>query len=95
MFLAAAELPLLITVGALDTKAMKQKRGQIGTNHVERAEAWTKAMNDFAAASGSKGNITCSVVPDVGHRGGTLSRASMPFVAAHMRNNSGARTQSR
>ncbi len=94
-FLDAAELPMLVTVGALDTEAMKPKRGQIGTNHVERAEGWTKAMNEFAAANGRKGNITCTVVPKVGHQGGTLSRASMRFVATHMRSNSGSRRRSR
>lgn len=86
-FLAAAGLPLLITVGALDTEKMKPRRGQIGSNHVERAEGWTKAMNDFAAANGRRGQIKCSVVPNVGHQGGTLSRASMRFVANHMKNN--------
>lgn len=86
-FLAAAELPLLVTSGALDLEEIRHNPNQGGDTHVARAQAWAKAMNQYAAENDRKGNITCVIVPEVGHSGGTMARSTMPFLANHMARN--------
>ncbi|MCA9177570.1 MAG: hypothetical protein KDB14_23955 [Planctomycetales bacterium] len=86
-FLAAAELPLLITSGALDLTEITHNASQGGDTHVARAQSWAKAMNAYAQERGRKGNINCVIVPNVGHSGGTMARSTMPFLARHMSQN--------
>lgn len=86
-FLAAAELPLLITSGALDLEPIRHAPSQGGDTHVARAQSWAKAMNEYAVENGRSGNIACVIVPEVGHSGGTMARSTMPFLAKHMAGN--------
>ncbi|NQV24536.1 MAG: alpha/beta hydrolase [Rhodopirellula sp.] len=86
-FIAAAELPLLITSGALDLEPLHHNASQQGDTHVARAQSWAKAMNQYAVENERKGAITCVIVPNVGHSGGTMARSTMPFLAKHMARN--------
>ena len=86
-FLAAAELPLLITSGALDVEPIHHNPSQGGDTHVARAQSWAKAMNAYAAENDRKGRIECVIVPNVGHSGGDMARSTMPFLARHMAQN--------
>ena len=86
-FIAAAQLPLLVTAGALDLEPGKHSPSQGGDTHVARAQSWAKAMNEYAKANGQTGKIECVIVPNVDHSGGKMARASMPFLAAQMKKN--------
>lgn len=85
-FLAASELPLLVTAGALDVEAMKHYPSQGGDTYVARAQAWQKAMNAYAKENGRTGKVTCVIVPNIDHSGGKMARSSMPFLATQMKN---------
>lgn len=87
-FLAAAQLPLLITCGALDLEDLGERASQGGTTHVARAQAWAREMNAYAKVNGFTGNVTCNIVPNVGHAGGQMARASMPFLARQIQQQS-------
>ena len=84
-FLAASELPILITAGALDTAPLTERASQGGNTHVTRAQAWARDMNAYAKTEGRIGKVMCNIVPNVGHAGGQMSRASMPYLLAQMR----------
>ena len=92
-FLAAAELPLLVTSGALDTDQLRHNPSQQGDTHVARAQSWAKSMNAYAAENERKGNVTCVIVPNVGHSGGAMARSTMPFLAQHMVRNKPSRSR--
>ena len=93
-FLAAAELPLLVTSGALDLEPITHNPSQGGDTHVARAQSWAKAMNAYAAENARKGNITCVIVTNVGPSGGTMARSTMPFLARHMSRNKRTKSSS-
>jgi pimeloyl-ACP methyl ester carboxylesterase len=84
-FVAAAQLPLLVTCGALDLEDLGERASQGGNTHVARAQAWARDMNAYADMAGKTGKVTCQIVPNVGHAGGQMSRASMPFLTMQMR----------
>lgn len=85
-FLAAAELPLLVTSGSLDTEEIKHSPSQGGDTHVARAESWSKAMNAYAKENGGTGKVECVIVPKIDHSGGKMARAIMPWLANQMKN---------
>ena len=71
---AAARLPTLVMVGEYDdreddeelnrSKIVRQSQGE---HRLQRAHAWTSAMNAFARASGSPGCVEMCVLPRIGH----------------------------
>jgi len=79
-WVAAAELPLLVISGAQDLEVQKHDENQGGDTHPERSQAWTKAMNDYAAAQGHTGRVKVSIVPNVDHSITNISKASAQFL---------------
>jgi pimeloyl-ACP methyl ester carboxylesterase len=83
-FLAAAQLPLLATAGALDLEPLQHNASQGGDTHVARVESWAKAMRTYAKDQGTTAKVACVIVPNVGHRADDMARASMPFLLSQM-----------
>lgn len=71
---AAARLPTLVVVGAEDDKEDDEElnRSRLvvqsqGPHRLERARAWTAAMNTLAGRQGLPGSVELQVLPGVGH----------------------------
>lgn len=63
----AASLPITVVVGALDRSCVKDIPGNLGTDHIERGQAWVLAMNHHARHSGRVGRTVFALVASAGH----------------------------
>jgi len=81
-WVAAAELPIAVVVGAEDTDPIPAIPGQVGDDHVERAVAWVKAMKALAAEHRTKDRLELAVVRGVGHDSEGLTPVCRAFIAA-------------
>jgi len=71
----AAQLPITVIVGALETGRVKAIPGNPGATHVERARLWVEAMNALAQQHGATGNVRLVKVDGVSHNSAQLTPA--------------------
>lgn len=76
----AASKPVAIIIGAKDNHLQPNRPAQTGSNRIEFAQGWAKAMNANAQQYGLNGRISIKKVPGVGHNSAKLTPASARFL---------------
>lgn len=75
-WLEAAQLPVTVVVGDLDTEPQPSRPGQIGTTRIEIGQNWVNEMNTLASNNGVTGSVMFVLVTGVGHSSSGLTPAS-------------------
>lgn len=63
-----------IVVGLNDTKVQPVRPAHIGSNRIEFAYSWAKAMNLYAINNGKSGDVTVYTVSGAGHNSAALTK---------------------
>lgn len=81
-FLQATQIPLRVIVGSQDvTDLSAQGRGQRGTTHLERAQAWVEEMRQLAWDNDMEAKIEFVVIPGARHSAWALDVSSVWWLA--------------
>lgn len=76
-WLHAAQLPITVVVGAQDLDPQPARPGHRGRNRVELAHQWAQEMNELAGRNHKSGQVTVTIVPNVGHNSRRLTPRSI------------------
>ena len=79
-WLLAAQKPVAVIVGELDLKPIRHVPGIGGDTHVDRANYWVKAMDQYASQFDQNSQIKIKIIPKVGHNYGKLARECQNFL---------------
>lgn len=75
-WLEAAQSPVTVVVGDLDTEPQPSRPGQTGSTRIEIGQNWVSEMNALASNNGATGRVMFVLVRGVGHSSSGLTPAS-------------------